>query len=878
MNSSIHFFSRNNFVKKKKVWERFGLRGKQAMEFAELDLPIVPGFILDSQIAAHLDAHDISEELEKQIKKCEAETGKTFNDPKNPLLLKVVISPNLAIVHYPTLHNFGLTDETLPGFIDYVDETFGHHEVLFLIHGLFQVEKRIAEIQNDAKNFKLYSDKIEDLDKILNNNSSVTSLKKKISSLRPFLPDDFFSDAYVQLHYSLKRISTLLNIDELDNEDAALIVQPMVYGNYGKYSGSGEYVTRDPVTGKKEIFGWYFPDTFDVEDRKKQDVLSLQPKYLKELEKTARTVEDHFTEIRSIRYTIENKKLWFVDQRPLLNKSTQADIKLLLDLYSRKVISDSALIHGIKPEQLNEILHPIIQPKSVEKFSKIDGGISGAPGAAIGRVYFTTDSLLEAYRNAQQRGEDTRMILCMPATFAEDVKAIEVATGVLSSEGGYSAHASVVSRQYGKVSLVHRDMQFNNKSAKIGKQTIKEGDLITLQVPHYGDPHIYLGEAELIEPDPQESGLLDFVEIVKKKIDGFHVRVNADTERDSKLAVQFGAEGIGLCRTEHMFFKEERINVFRQMILSENTEERVKVLDQLKKMQQDDFYRIFKAMDGKEVTIRLLDAPLHEFLPHNKDQTKAFVNYLNTKAGRKNITEKQIQQSTEALQEFNPMLGHRGCRIAVSYPEIYEMQVEAIFEAAFKARKEGIKVYPEIMIPLIMNSDELKLIIHGKNIEGKSYKGLAGIEEEIRKKRKEKKAMDHKFGTMIELPVAALAAGEIARYAEFFSFGTNDLTQTTIGLSRDDYTSFMPDYTLFDIIGGNPFQLLNEHVKELIGTAVRRGRMTRPSISTGLCGEHGAIPQNIKFCMDAGLDYVSCSVYSVPISLLAVAQEQIPKK
>ena len=878
MPATIHFFSRNNYVKSKKTWERFGIRGKQAMEFAELDLPIVPGFILDSKIAAHLDTYDLANNVVQMIEKCEKETGKKYNDPKNPLLLKVVISPNLEIVNYPTLHNFGLTDETLPGFVEYVGDDFGYHEMLFCIHGLFQVEKRIAEIKEDKKKIGTYTERIEELDKVLNNNVSLSTIKKKLKELQPLLPKKFFADAYEQLYYSLKRVSLLLNIDDLDNEDAALVIQPMVYGNYGSDSGSGGYSTRNPVTGEGRIHGWYVPDTFDSEERKGQDILKLSPKYVKELEKTARKVEDHFTEIRSIRFTIENKKLWFVDQRPLLNKSTQADIKMLLSLYERKIINDKDLIHGIKPEQLNEILHPVIQPDSVENMKNVEGGISGAPGAAIGRIFFTTDSLLEAYRNAQQQGEDTRMILCMPATFADDVKAIEVATGVLSSEGGYSAHASVVARQYGKVSLVNKDIQFGNKSAKIGSYTVKEGDLITLQVPHYGTPHVYFGKAELIEPDPKESGLLDFVDKIKKSVQGFKVRVNADTERDSKLAVQFGADGIGLCRTEHMFFKEERINVFRQMILSENEEERRKVLDMLKKMQLDDFYHIFKAMDGKEVTIRLLDAPLHEFLPHNREQTKAFVTFMHEKAQKKNITEKTIQKQTERLQEFNPMLGHRGCRIAVSYPEIYEMQVEAIFEAAFKARKEGITVQPEIMIPLIMNSDELKLIIYGKKIEGRTYQGLSVIENQVRDKLKEKKPMDHKFGTMIELPVAALSAGDIARYAEFFSFGTNDLTQTTIGLSRDDYTSFMPDYTLFDIIPNNPFQVLDPNVKELIGTAVRRGKMTRPGLSTGLCGEHGAIPQNIRFCMDAGLKYVSCSVYSVPIALLAVAQEQDPKK
>ena len=433
MDKAVHFFSRNKYVKDTKVWERFGIRGKQAMEFAALNLPIVPGFILDSQIAAHLDDFERAAELPDLITQFEKETGKTFNDPKNPLLLKVVISPNLAIVHYPTLHNFGLTDETVSGFADYVGEQFGYHEILFLIHGIFQVEKKIAELNNDKKNIKLYSDKIAKLDSVLNEETGISKLKKILEEMRGLLPDDFFTNAYSQLEYCLRRISTLLNLDELDNEDAAMIVQPMVYGNYGNDSGSGEYATRNPVTGDGAIHGWYVPDTFNSEDRKGQDVTSLAPKYVKELDKTARTVEDHFMEIRSIRFTIENKKLWFVDQRPLVTKSTQADIQLLLDLHKRKKIDDAFLIHALKPDQLNEILHPVIHPESVKSFTDISGGIAGAPGAAIGRVYFTTDSLLEAYRNAQQQNEDTRMILCMPATFADDVKAIEVATGVLSS-------------------------------------------------------------------------------------------------------------------------------------------------------------------------------------------------------------------------------------------------------------------------------------------------------------------------------------------------------------------------------------------------------------------------------------------------------------
>ncbi len=874
MKKHIHFFSSESYDKNKNKWGILGLRGKEAMEFAEMSLPILPGFIIDAEISAHLDDVDIIKNIKPFLKKCEAITGKVFNDEKEPLLVKIVISPNLAIINYPTLHNFGLTDATLEGFGKYVGEEFAYHEILFQIMGVLNVEKRIAELENRTKELSIFSKKIDELSDALEKTSSLKALKNLYASYRKLMPDDFFEDGYKQLEYFLKRISHMLLLDDLDDDDAAILIQPMVYGNYGKDSGAGYFFTRDIVTGEKKLSGIFAQNKFNETSTTAIDILKIKPKFLNELEKIARTVEEHFKEIRSIRYTIENGKVWLIDQRSVMSKSTQADVRTLLDLYKRKIIDKKYLINSIKPEQLNEILHPVIDPSSVKKLEKVSGGITGAPGAAIGRVYFSTESLLDAYKNAHQKGLDTRMILCMPATFAEDVKAIEVSTGVLSGEGGYSAHASVVARQYGKVSLVQNELSFKGNKVTIAGRPLKEGELITLNVPHFGEPEIYFGEAKLIEPDPEKSGLLEYINIIKSSLKDFKVRVNADKPRDADLAVKFGADGIGLCRTEHMFFDEKRINVFRQMIISDEPSERIKVLKKLKSMQKSDFYKLFKIMSGKEVTIRLLDAPLHEFLPHNKDELKKFLDFMKKNKTGKSVSEAKVKELMENLKEFNPMLGHRGCRIAVSYPEIYEMQMEAIFEAVYQLKAEGVDVRPEIMIPLIMNESELKLIIFGKKIEGSTYKGLLKIEEELRNRLKAK-PVPYKFGTMIELPVAALGAGEIAKYAQFFSFGTNDLTQTTIGLSRDDYTSFMPDYTLYDIIDGNPFIKLNKYVKELITTAVRRGSMTRPELKKGLCGEHGAVPENIAFCMNAGLDYVSCSVYSVPIALLAVVQQTI---
>jgi pyruvate,orthophosphate dikinase len=368
---------------------------------------------------------------------------------------------------------------------------------------------------------------------------------------------------------------------------------------------------------------------------------------------------------------------------------------------------------------------------------------------------------------------------------------------------------------------------------------------------------------------------LDFITLTKGFVKDFHVRANAETPRDAALALSFGAEGIGLCRTEHMFFGAERINVFREMILSDSLEDRKKALNKLKVMQQKDFYGIFKVMAGKEVTVRLLDAPLHEFLPHNNEELNAFMKHLE-QAKKQRLSVAEIRARFEALEEFNPMLGHRGCRIAVSYPEIYAMQVQAIFEAAYRLRDEKTAVYLEIMVPVVMNASELKLIAYGKKIEGTSYTGIIDVEENLRAARKAK-PVPYNIGTMIELPAAALGAGDIAKYGRFFSFGTNDLTQTTLGISRDDFTAFMPDYTLFDLIIGNPFSTLDSRVKELIILATERGRLTRPDLVCGLCGEHGANPANVRFCMDAGLNYVSCSPYSVPIALLAVAQAELER-
>ncbi|MDR2054051.1 MAG: pyruvate, phosphate dikinase, partial [Treponema sp.] len=864
MDNRIHFFSQIDVISSKVPGKLLGLRGRQANEFAGLGFPILPGFIIDASLASEIgktDPKDIKKDLAALLSRCGGIVGKKYGDRDNPMLLKIVISSNLAVSSYPTLHNYGLVREMVPGFVKWVGNEFAAHEALFLIRGMLKIEERLSELEAKSKEQKEIAARLKVLDRTLGIRGPSNELGEEegppeagksaeeyMDEYAGYFPKGFFDSAEDQIFLALKEISRLLAMDDQNDRDTALLIQPMVYGNYGKNSASGDYFTRNVVTGEKKLQGKFYRQNFNEIGAAGQDIQKIGEEKLKELEKIAWVLEDKFREIRYIRFCVENGKLWLIEQRPVDQKSTQADIKLLLDLAKRKVVDNAYVIKAIDPVRLNEILHPVIDMSSVKNLKSWKGGIAGAPGAAIGRAYFSTSALLEARRLALQKGRNDRFVLVLISSFAEDVKAIEVSDGVLTAEGGYSAHASVVARQYGKVSLVAPALKIqakaSGKKAVLGDIVFSEGDYITLNVPYYGESSVYPGSAKLIEPNPETSGLLEFISLAKTFLRNFHVRANAETARDAALALSFGAEGIGLCRTEHMFFGAERINVFREMILSSSKEEREKALKKLQVMQKQDFYNILKVMAGKEVTIRLLDAPLHEFMPHNGDELNAYIAHVAA-AKKQKLSKAEVLAAIDALDEFNPMLGHRGCRIAVSYPEIYAMQVRAIFGAAYKLLSEKVDVRLEIMVPVVMNEQELKLIAFGKKIEGSTYTGIVDIEESFRLEQKAK-AVPYSIGTMVELPAAALGAGEIAKYGRFFSFGTNDLTQTTLGISRDDFTAFMPDYTLYDLIDGNPFSTLDPRVKDIITIAVERGRLTRPDLVCGLCGEHGANPANVR--------------------------------
>ena len=833
--SFIYPFSEKGCTKDSAVWERVGRRGQRAFELAEMKLPIVPGFVLDSKCTAAIrkgrtKAKDL---FRKGLPEIENGIGRKFGDPDNPLLLKVIVSSNLNLPIYPSVFNVGLSPDTIRGFAALMGARTAWFEYCYLL--------RTAGVKIHG----IDEEKFNEIEK--RHEATTEGTKACAEDMLALLGEDRCpSDPLAQLHRVVTDIAEAHCDDDMDEDDIpAIIVQGMVFGNLSEDSAVGIYTTRDTISGEGVLKGSFLKNAYTL-DRDGEELDKLDEKLLEKFRKIGSMLERRFRELREVKFIAEKDKLWLINQTAVDNKSTQAHLRTLLDLLKAGEVEEKWLVGQIPPGQLATLLHPVIDPASLEGIETVSGGLAGAPGAAVGRIYFSADRLMEAHRDALQKGEDTRLI-----------------------EGGYASHAPVVSRSVGKVCVINPDIRLSDNSFELEGQTVREGDYVTLDVPVYRDPVIALGKATLINPDIHTNGLVDLIEIIKKHVTpDFVVRANADLGRDAKVAKTMGASGIGLCRTEHMFFAEDRINRFREMILAADVSERLAALSDLAPFQRDDFYELFREMAPHPVTIRLLDAPLHEFLPRSSEAMDDYMKYLESKG--LGTDRSNLNARIERLHEFNPMLGHRGCRVAVTYPEIYEMQVRAIFEAAVKLTKEGFEVKPEIKIPLIMNPNELTFIKNGKRIEGKEIKGIRDIAREVFKETGT--TIDYRVGTMIELPAAALLSEDIARYAEFFSFGTNDLTQTTNGLSRDDINSFFPVYTEFDLLPNNPFQVLGNPVKELIKISSDRGRVTRPDLKLGLCGEHGADPENIAFCREAGLDYVSCSSYSVPISLLAVAQ------
>lgn len=635
----------------------------------------------------------------------------------------------------------------------------------------------------------------------------------------------------------------------------AVNIQSMVFGNMGETSGTGVAFTRNPATGENKLFGEYLINA-QGEDvvagiRTPQDISTLQnvmPEIYDQFVKVTHILENHYKDMQDIEFTIENEKLFILQTRNG-KRTAKAAINVAVDLVEAGIIDKKEAIMRVEPNQLDQLLHPTFEDKALKEATVLAKGLPASPGAACGKVYFNADDVVAAVEGGE------KVLLVRQETSPEDIEGMVKAEGILTARGGMTSHAAVVARGMGKCCVAgcgEIKVDEAAKEIRAGELTIKEGDFLSIDG---STGKVYLGEVKQspVEVTGNFEKLMNWVDETKQMM----VRTNADNPRDAKAAVEFGAEGIGLCRTEHMFFEEDRIPAVREMILSKDVEQREKALAKILPMQRQDFLEIFEVMEGKPVNIRLLDPPLHEFLPQD-DETIAEL------AASMEIDESEIRKRIVDLEEFNPMLGHRGCRLAVTYPEICVMQARAIIEGSIEAINKGVEVHPEIMVPLVGEVNELKLI--------------RGMIEETAEKVMEEKGVkvDYTVGTMIEIPRACLTADEIAEVADFFSFGTNDLTQMGFGYSRDDAGKFLGEYVDKEILEKDPFQVLDQKgIGKLVQMGAKLGRSVKPELKLGICGEHGGEPSSVEFCYNTGLNYVSCSPYRVPIARLAAAQASI---
>jgi len=863
-----------------------GGKGANLAEMSSLGMPVPPGFTITTEVCtAYYDNNkEYPKELEKQVEKAlshiEKIIGSKFGDKQNPLLVSVRSGARASMPGMmDTVLNLGLNDETVKGLAEKSgNQRFAYDSYRRFIHMYSDVVLGVDHYHFEEILELKKQDKGVDLDTELDETDLkelVQAYKEKVSEElgKPF-PQDVNEQLWgatsaVFTSWMNQRAVTYRKMYDIPASwGTAVNIQAMVFGNMGDDCATGVAFTRDPSTGAKEFYGEYLVNaqgedvvagirtpqqvTIIGKEKNGSDLPAMEevmPEVYKELVKVYKKLEEHYKDMQDIEFTVQNSKLWMLQTRNG-KRTAPAALKIAVDMVSEGLISQEEAINRINPDSLDQLLHPTLDPKAEKKV--IAKGLPASPGAASGTVVFSADE-------AELKGsKGEKVILVRIETSPEDIHGMHAAQGILTARGGMTSHAAVVARGMGRACVSGAGgitISYSNQSFIVGKTEVKAGDTITI---NGSTGEVMLGETPTIQP--KLSG--DFATLMQwaDKIRTLKVRTNAETPLDASAAVKFGAEGIGLCRTEHMFFDSERIIAVRQMILSETQEERRKAINKLLPYQRGDFAEIFRIMDGLPVTIRLLDPPLHEFLPH----TEADIENVAKAAG---VTKKTVRQRTAALKEENPMLGHRGCRLGISYPELYEMQVQAIFEAALEVKSEGKKVLPEIMVPLVMHPKELKI--------------LRKLTDEVANRVFAEKNgnIEYLVGTMIELPRAALRAGEIAEYADFFSFGTNDLTQTTLGISRDDSASFLAEYVEKGILEKDPFSTLDQDgVGELITIAVERGQKTNKNIKLGICGEHGGNPASVNFCHKAGLNYVSCSPYRVPIARLAAAQATLESK
>lgn len=852
-----------------------GGKGANLAQMAKLKLPVPPGFTISTKVCEYFYKNNkkipkkVIQQTKKEINIIERITKKKFGGLSNPLLVSVRSGSRVSMPGMmDTVLNLGLNDKTVNTLKNNTSNgRFAKDSYRRFIQMYSNVVLGIKShlFEELIDNYKLTKGVIQDTeldesdwDGLIQNFKDIVKEKTKKNFPQDVNEQLWRAISAIFLSWNSKRAKTYRKINYIPNHwGTAVNVQAMVFGNMDQDCASGVAFTRNPSTGKKELFGEYLINA-QGEDvvagtRTPQDLLTMNnsmPKIFQQLKKIFKQLENKYKDMQDIEFTVENNKLWILQTRSG-KRTARAAIKIAVDMVREKLISNKEAVLRVDPNTLDTLLHPTLNEKAEKKVIAL--GLPASPGAASGKVTFSPD---EAEKLKEQM-HDT--ILVRIETSPEDINGMHAAKGILTARGGMTSHAAVVARGMGKPCISGSSeikIDYENKLFKAGNFKIKEGDVITIDG---GSGKVMLGEVSTVKPDISGdfSKLMDWADQYRK----LKVRTNSETPADTKTARDFGAEGIGLCRTEHMFFDEKRIISVRQMILSKTPEDRKKALAKLLPYQKSDFFEIFKIMNGLPVTVRLLDPPLHEFLPKtDKD--------IDDVAKELNISNQNIKSRIIELHEQNPMLGHRGCRLGISYPEIYQMQCQAIFEALAECRKKKIKpVIPEIMIPLVSTAAEIQIL----------RKLVVKTAEEIQKIHSIK--IQYYVGTMIELPRAALRANAIAKFADFFSFGTNDLTQTTFGISRDDSGKFLNDYVENKIFNKDPFVSIDEKgVGELIKIAVERGRMQKKSLKLGICGEHGGDPASIEFCDKNKLNYVSCSPYRVPIARLAAAQAYLKRK
>ncbi|MEZ4357909.1 MAG: pyruvate, phosphate dikinase [Eubacteriales bacterium] len=871
----VYLFSEGNAEMKNLL----GGKGANLAEMTCLGLPVPQGFTVSTEACTRYyeDGQNIAEDIKEQIDKAliiaEEINQKKFGDPENPFLVSVRSGARASMPGMmDTILNLGLNDTTVLGVAKLTNnERFAYDSYRRFIQMfsdvVMGVEKPLFEgILDDVK-----EEKGVKLDTELDANDLKEVVKRFKVLYKKEKGEDFPQDPITQLYEAIKavfrswdnpRAIVYRRLNDIPSSwGTAVNVQAMVFGNMGNDSGTGVAFTRNPATGEKKLYGEFLMNA-QGEDvvagiRTPQSIAQLgetMPEVYNQFANIAKTLEDHYRDMQDMEFTIERGKLFMLQTRNG-KRTAAAALKIAVDLVAEGKLSKEEALLKIEPKQLDSLLHPTFDTAALKKATPIAKGLPASPGAACGKLYFTAADAVDAVKNT-----GAKVVLARLETSPEDIEGMNAAQGILTVRGGMTSHAAVVARGMGtccvagcgELIIKAKEKTLTTAAGKV----FKEGDYISLDGSTgnvYGEK-IDTKPAELTGDFGEIMGWADDVRVLK-------VRTNADTPHDAAQAVKFGAEGIGLCRTEHMFFEEDRILAMREMIVSSTVEQRKAALAKLLPMQKEDFKGIYKAMEGRSVTIRFLDPPLHEFVPTDEKD----IIELSKQLG---ISVEKLKNTIDSLHEFNPMLGHRGCRLAVTYPEIAEMQTRAVIEAAIEVNKEAkLNVVPEIMIPLVGEEKELKYV---KDI----------VDETAKKVMAEKGVkIDYMVGTMIEVPRAALTADEIAKHAQFFSFGTNDLTQMTFGFSRDDAGKFLEDYYMKKIYESDPFAKLDQiGVGKLVKMAAELGKKTRPDIKLGICGEHGGEPASVIFCHNVGLNYVSCSPYRVPIARLAAAHAAILAK